>query len=893
MAWQRRMRNAAGPFMTDGTVQGGSGEQPTGLPQVELYLGGGWVDATALGLVRYQQGIKTTRGQPDENQRTNPGTATFRLNNRDGRFSPRNPLGPYYGQIDRNTPCRISVPSGNAKSYRFWGEVSSWPADWDTTGNDAWVDIQAAGILRRLGQGTAVLDSPMTASISRTGTITGLVAYWPCEDGSQATQIAAGIAGVQPMVISGSPTLASNSDFACSAPLPAMNTGQFIGNVPAYTSTGTVVVRFLLEIPSAGLPDLTTLATLATTGSIKSLKLVYGVVNGGAVQLQAYDGNGNSVGTVGFTTLGQNGTAMNGQLVRMSIELKPSGSSINASLATLGPGWALAETIGSTWTSSSVGRIQGLTIAPGGGMGNAVVGQITVQSVWTSLFDVVSQLSAYSGEHAGDRIGRLCGEAGIAYEEVGGNSVPMGPQPVDTFLNVVQQCVDADGGILFELTDQLGLGYRTRDALLNQTPVLTLDYPSAQLADVPRPVDDDTYTRNDITITRTKGSSTRAQQLTGPCNMQQPPTGVGQYQTQATINCQTDAQTADIAGWLLHLGTVAEPRYPVLGVQLAASEIASSTTLRSQILAVSPGDRVTVSNPPAWLPPDPISELVIGYTETFDQFTHHIRWNTRPESPFRVAVADDPVYGHADTDGSTLAAPAQATDTVLQVATTNVGSPLWTTNVSDYPFDLAVGGERITAWGCGQPLGSIDGTFESGVTGWTATGCTLASAPGFSHSGSQSGLMTVTGSPTQAYIRPDTSHNAPVSPSATYQATMWVYSPVALANVTASIDWLDSGEAYISTSSGSTVTLVAGLWTPLTVSATAVASSAFARGGPTIAGSPANGTQLWVDDYLLVNPNSFQTSPQTLAVIRSVNGVVKVQAQNTAVQLWQPATVAM
>lgn len=61
----------------------------------------------------YKESIRITRGSADESSRTQPSSVTFLLNNRDGRFSPKNPNGPYYGLIGRNTPLLVSVEEGD------------------------------------------------------------------------------------------------------------------------------------------------------------------------------------------------------------------------------------------------------------------------------------------------------------------------------------------------------------------------------------------------------------------------------------------------------------------------------------------------------------------------------------------------------------------------------------------------------------------------------------------------------------------------------------------------------------------------------------------------------------------------------------------------------------
>ena len=183
MAWQRRMGGIAGPLSA-------SGEASNGNPvQAELFLDGVWVDITSYIMVRDNSGnIAITKGQPNESTLPDKSTCTFLLNNRDGRFSPRNPSGAYYGLIGRNTQFRVSVPLNTGKSYRFWGEISEWPQKWDTTGTDIWVEAQASGPFRRLSQGRAPTHSVLYEAISgdEVGTF---LEYWPCEDVADSTSV--------------------------------------------------------------------------------------------------------------------------------------------------------------------------------------------------------------------------------------------------------------------------------------------------------------------------------------------------------------------------------------------------------------------------------------------------------------------------------------------------------------------------------------------------------------------------------------------------------------------------------------------------------------------------------------------------------------------------------
>ncbi|PBC71587.1 hypothetical protein BX265_6197 [Streptomyces sp. TLI_235] len=684
--WPRRLGGLPGPF----SAPAGSGESPSGAPiQVELFVDGLWTDITSYVMTRdgsYR--VNISRGQPNESGRTEPSRCTMQLNNRDGRFSPRNPTSPYYGKLGRNQPLRFSVPSGNDKSYRFWGEVSEWPVGWDTTGNDVWVDLEAAGLLRRLGQGQSPIGSSLYVDLANGGTLNPVVAYWPCEDGSTATRIASAIDGVPDMVISGSPSLAAFTSFVCSQPLPTLGTtGVFTASIPAYTTPVATMVRFLLAIPSGGATSGQVLCYFTGTGSMKRWEIYYDSSGGGLVGLRGRD----STGAVVFDTT-SGGFSLNGELAQISAELVQDGADVDCTLYTTIVGTSSAAATSGTATGRTVGVLNGLAV--GGALAATAIGHIRVQTSSAAPTDVLveDQLTAYAGEPAADRIFRLCRLAGISFHLVGDfrDAVAMGAQTSHTVLELIQECVAADGGLLFELLDRVGLGYRTRVNLENQSSALALSYPGGNLAEVPRPVDDDQRIRNDIMASRPGGSSARARLSEGAMSVLEPPAGVGRYDEAVTVNVEKDDDLADQAGWRLHLGTVDEARFPQIAVNLAHASFVADPALRLDALAVAPGDRVTVTGMPSWAPDD-VSQLMLGVSETIDQFQHRLTFNCQPESPYRVAVADDTTYGRVDTDGSQLAADVSSTGTALSVATTS--GPLWTTSAPEFPFDIRVGGE--------------------------------------------------------------------------------------------------------------------------------------------------------------------------------------------------------
>ncbi len=153
------------------------------------------------------------------------------------------------------------------------------------------------------------------------------------------------------------------------------------------------------------------------------------------------------------------------------------------------------------------------------------------------------------------------------------------------------------------------------------------------------------------------------------------------------------------------------------------------------------------------------------------------------------------------------------------------------------------------------PLGNADGTFESGVSQWAATGGTVIQSSAQAHSGSFSAQVTTTGTPSQVILRDNLSHMVSTDTGISYTTTMWVYTATAGQSFHAAIDWYDTNFNYLSTSAGGNVIPAPNTWTQLTVTATAPASPGtggelFAAYGPTVL-TPASNLVFFTDDVFL------------------------------------------
>jgi hypothetical protein len=567
---------------------------------------------------------------------------------------------------------------------RFHGEISELPVRWDKSDTDVYVPVEAYGVLRRLGQGDTALKSALHRLMT---TADDVEAYWPCEDPDGSEEFASGLPGGHPMTPDGETTNATYELFRASDPLPEASGVQWSGQIPTYTHTGEAQVGFLMHVPAGGVASTAQVCRFRTYGTAHTWSLH--VDTAGSLRLQAFDGDGVQIADSGFIT----SPAVNGKKLRVTITLEQNGSDVDWDVCTQQFAVSGLTVFSGTLAGRTLGRIPWLHMNVGGIMTTTALGHITVRSSAPFVNELTGdELAAYQGETATARILRLCQEENIPVEITGdvGDAVLMGPQLPGKLVDLLQECAASDMGVLYESRGFLGLAYRTRASLYSQEADLTLKY-SDQTVQSLEPVDDDNATRNDITVSRILGSSARREQTEGPLSVE----AIGRYDEQVEISLSSNLQLPDQATWRLHLGTVDEARYPVIGLDLGSSAYTTNSGLTADALALDVGDRVVVTDVPAWLPPDDIQQIVQGYTESINSPNWAIDMNCTPGSPWDVAIWDDsttPGEARYSTDGTTLAEDLTTTETGVDVSTPT--GPVWGT--ADLPYDIAIGGERMT-----------------------------------------------------------------------------------------------------------------------------------------------------------------------------------------------------
>lgn len=594
-----------------------------------------------------------------------------------------------------NTWTTIGAAAITNKRQRFIGEISSWPTLWGLDQVDVVASVEGAGLLRRLNQGDAPLRSAYYRAV--TGLTSGLIAYWPMEDAAGSTSLAAVYSRTpyaSPMYISGTPTLSSSTSFIASEALPVVGTSILTGYIgtPGSDINGAWEARALVAVPATGATDLAPLFRVFLASG-QYADLVYGT--GGTLGLNVYNNAGAEI-----TSIPQTGFAINGTPCLVSLQ----SDGVSITIVRLLPGLDTAN-FTSTPTPYGAPRPTAVQVNPFGTLGAVGIGHVYVQRQVTTnspIFQLKYALDAYAGDTAAARFARLCTEQGVPYVKVGDPSASetMGPQLLKTFLELVGDAVEVDPAILSEPRETASLGFRDHASIYNQDPSLALAYSS--LKDL-TPVDDDQQVRNDITVTRTGGSSARRELTTGTLSVAAPPAGVGVYDEQVEINLEKDSDLDNQAAYRLRLGTVDETRFPVLNLDLSTSSFAASASLTASALDLDQGDLMTVSGPPTWMAPDLIRQIAQGFTETFDLYSYDMAVNCTPASVWDVGTYNETgnTAARYSSSGSTLSAAATSTATSLSVATSS--GPLWVTtaaNPAEFPFDIVIAGERITVGAC-------------------------------------------------------------------------------------------------------------------------------------------------------------------------------------------------
>lgn len=659
-----------------------------------------WTDVTDDSLVHEGGSISWSIGQHDESGVSAPANATIELDNRQNRYSAYNPFCSNYPNVVRGTPGRVRLSSDSGSTFftKFQGYADGFTPTVDQTGTYVTSTVSISGILRRLQQNTKPLRSALYRKIMNSSPL----AYWTFEDGSESTQGASAVPGQRPMTAQFPsvylPKFADVTGVNGSAALPDWG-GSGGANMFAPVSGGTagaggwtVDIAFFSGT-KANADDVYVSTIQSATGEL----FAFGPFTSTSIWKVIHNNGVGTITTLFSTAFSSSVNPYDGKAHMIRLQARQSGADV-----------AVTLTIDDTYTSTATlaaHTLQPVSIATVGtaGLSGSVPVGLGHLGVWngTSVPNHTTQMNGNVGETPEDRMTRLCAEEGVGFTIVGFHypSVTMGPQGVDTFINLLRECELADSGSLYDGTGA-GLFYQQIAQRFYQTTALTLSATASEFMVPFTPIDDDQRTKNLVVAERKNGSNDTFEQVPGPLG-----TGtIGVYDASVTVNHEDDHQLYDRASWDVHSGTITGFRYPSLELDFAARpSVANNWLHRSDggTGPVVPGSRLDVTNVSSWvsqMPPETVDLVLIGWTE---EINHH-QWkghlNCIPGQIYDVFIVEDVNLGRIQTDGSTLAAGVLAGATSLSVATPT-GSRIWTTTAiypADFPFYVEISGIKVT-----------------------------------------------------------------------------------------------------------------------------------------------------------------------------------------------------
>lgn len=666
---------------------------------VELYYSGGWQDVTSATLA--DQGIELSRGLADETLEPSPGRVNLAFRNPNGECNPNNPVSPLYGLVGRNTPLRVSV--GGA--VQQVAEAAAWKPTRPLKAESR-TAVEGAGVLRRLGRG----KTPLRPSLERATLAGPPVGYWRLDDGEAATEGQSAVPGGLPVTFDSSlrPGLVDGTAAIGTAKSPEWVSGTTVSGLVststlATSSTTTYSIDMMVRFGTGlgGIPGTTVFGGWTATGSAATGRIKIDGAPGSFFILYIELDNGTAFEDVGVFITDEN------EWHHVRFTCTQNGGNIDIASYLDG---AVSET--DTLTGSTLGRFIEGRLGGANASGSNTLESLSFRhlTIWDGAAPATADAATgYLGETAADRIERLCTEEDIPITVVGtaADSEPMGAQPSDTLTELLLQCARTDAGMLFEDKDALGFVYRVRTDLYNQDPALTLDFGAQEIAPPLEPVIGDLFVRNDVEAKSATGSA-RASLSTGAMSTQDPPNGVGRYDTTLDVNPSDDGRLPALAGWHLGRGTIQETRFRTVIVDLDAAPGRAA-----EVAAVDLGDLVVLTGLDPDDSPDDARGLVVNIAQSVGSHRRLVTFTLIPASAFDVGTIGansgsvDVRGARIDTKLSTLNASVTAYATSLTVATT--GGILWTTTAAHFNTALHGGGLFISVGGETMRVTNITG----------------------------------------------------------------------------------------------------------------------------------------------------------------------------------------
>jgi len=608
------------------------------------------------------QTVVIKRGRADEASTPAATSVKFVLDNQTGDYTPTRRDSIHYPYIRRGVPIRFSVWYEDAWEVRFVGFAESWTPTWphgDLSDGDylgeSFVTIDAAGPLRRLAQNSAiVLDAAASSVVARWGE-PNTVLY----QGTEAT-----VEGVNPLTW-----------------VPGFLSPRVVGNVPTHPNPTVFTAWGQHYCPSLAVYGNWNALDVRTSGFVWRWLVT---VSGTSVNLYR------ATTASGLTLVGSspNLAPFDGiRRVALSVTQTTSNQVTWRLIYTHGDqpenGNHIADVTGTiSNTPCPLGRVTqvfcdagAIEFSTASGYGNFAPTELAVTTGDMDWGDDGTGIN-WNGERAGRRIERIAGLYDVPFTAVGDldETQVLSEQKTAGPAEIILDAAKVDLGVLSEDVDGPGLTYRCREYNRSVAAALVA---ADDLLDPFVPVLDDQRYRNRVSVTPAVGGKAVVSDddliaLDGI------------REDSLSLTVPDTQQAREQAGWRLRLASGDEMRYPTVTAEMS-----------DQWLAITPGDRVTVSGLPPQHPDDDADLIIEGWTETITNVRWTIQANCSPAVPWDIATVGT---AQIEVDDVTV------DDLVSQVARiTTAGHYLSAPDA--VPLDI---------------VGDLDLRWDGALTDWTA-----------------------------------------------------------------------------------------------------------------------------------------------------------------------------
>lgn len=626
-------------------------------------------------------------------------------------------------------PFTVTYDSFNASLgvVLFTGEVIEWPKRWDSTGNDVWVPLVAAGITRRLRQGNRPIRSPLYRYYTRDladenlGTVTTTINhYWPLEDLAQQTRFIRDEIDGESIL---SFDVATHNTVEWGSNDFVVGSGKLVTITGLPIPEGVVVVPFISDFraPFTGLfdaPDVEDADTftfscwfycpplledfpfLPATSLYFSFRVADSPLGNIFVDIQYRPDTNEFQGTLDSTSGDLTDTGnlpYTDEPHFLVIDWFVNGSDVWQCDVYLDNSVILSDTASfRPFVHVTQFDIETEPYSP------VTIGHITMETgvLFTRTLSFRTEIleagRGFPGETAVERFVRLCETEGVAYEVFEHPDIDvnfptlMGPQRPGNFIDHLDDISFADGGVIYELRTPFGYGFRTRASQYAEAPALTLDYTNTDLGEVPTVTDDDANLRNIIRAKLRGGTQGEMSYVVtdGPLGT----AARREYEDgglEVALN-DTD-QLADWVAWAAFLGTWDEDRWPELTLHLHRAPFTNDLTKFVHALFLEIGQLLQIQNPPAWVGngTDAIVQQMRAVAIHLSNFTITLAYTLLPGGPYyTLGELNNTDADRADIEDCYLVSSVDSDDTTL-ITTTNLthvpmDTPLWTRDPAEF-----------------------------------------------------------------------------------------------------------------------------------------------------------------------------------------------------------------